>query len=141
MAKKLSTQRKGKRAEYEFFIMLLDRGYELFIPLADDNGVDALVRLENGNIIEIQIKSRSPGVVNPNLFADLNYKPGRSKYWFVFHNWKDDADTWWLLSRKDFESKAKEDKEGKYSITLNPKNKTLDQYKLTCKRWKEFALQ
>ena len=42
--------------------------------------------------------------------ADINYTKGRGSYWFTFRTWKDNKDTWWLLSAKEFENTAHPEK-------------------------------
>lgn len=52
-----TSQQKGKRAEFLVFGELLRLGYELYLPVIDNIGVDALVRRKDDTFSEIQIKS------------------------------------------------------------------------------------
>ena len=53
---KLSSIRKGAIGEMRVIIDLLLRGYDVYVPVIDDNGVDLLV-VNNGNIKKVQCKS------------------------------------------------------------------------------------
>jgi hypothetical protein len=140
-SKERSTQNKGKAVEHLFFSMLLKKGYNIYTPLVDAQGVDAIVQLPNGKYIEIQIKSREPDAKKSYNFANISYIPNRPNYWFAFLTWKDDIHTWWLLNGKDFETHACLETKGTWSITLNTENETLNHFKLNCDRWNEFELQ
>jgi len=52
----VNSQQKGKRGEFFVFGELIKNGFDLYLPVIDV-GVDAIVRLENGKYIEIQVKS------------------------------------------------------------------------------------
>jgi hypothetical protein len=52
----ISTQQKGKQAEFFVFGELMRRGFDLYLPVID-TGIDALIRLPDGMCQEIQVKS------------------------------------------------------------------------------------
>ena len=54
-------QSHGKRAEFFVFGELLKRGLVPYVPLVDVEGVDAIVRTSQGNLLDIQIKSAGIG--------------------------------------------------------------------------------
>lgn len=61
----------GKRIEYSIIAEMLKEGMDVYVPLVDDNGIDAVVRKPDGSFVEVQIKARS-AEVNPGdevLFA------------------------------------------------------------------------
>ena len=61
----------GKRIEYSIIAEMLKDGMDVYVPLVDDNGIDAVVRKSDGSFVEVQIKARS-AEVNPGdeaLFA------------------------------------------------------------------------
>lgn len=48
--------------EYNIIGKMLMEGLDVYIPLVDDHGVDAIIKKEDGTFIEIQIKARSSEV-------------------------------------------------------------------------------
>ena len=52
----------GKRMEYWIAGLMLKEGIDAYMPLIDDNGIDAVVRRPNGTFVEVQIKARSNDV-------------------------------------------------------------------------------
>ena len=114
----------GAAAEHYIISKMLLNGLDVYTPVVDDHGVDLLIRLNNGKIIEIQIKSRSCNV-NPSqaaLFAAISHTP-HNNYYFVFYSQMLDAI--WLLSSADFVREASQNKKGKnkdkYTINLAAK--------------------
>ena len=53
----------GKRIEYSIIGEMLKEGLDVYTPMVDDMGIDAIVRKSNGKFLEIQIKARSHDVV------------------------------------------------------------------------------
>lgn len=45
--------------EFHVLGLMLKQGLEVYIPLVDDFGIDAVLRKPDGTFIEIQIKARS----------------------------------------------------------------------------------
>ena len=56
MGKGISTQDKGKYAEFLVFAELIGRGADVYTPTVD-TGIDAVVRRKNGSYTEVQIKA------------------------------------------------------------------------------------
>ena len=56
----MTTTHKGKRAEFLVFSELLRKEADVYVPLADI-GIDAIIRKQDGKIIEIQVKSTEQG--------------------------------------------------------------------------------
>ena len=46
----------GKRMEYSLVRKMLMEGLDVYLPLVDDHGVDAVIKKEDGTFIEVQIK-------------------------------------------------------------------------------------
>ena len=138
MEEKPSNQRKGKSSEHLFFSMLLEQGLEVYAPLADDSGVDALARLSDGTFAEIQIKSRSPGAKHPALFADIAYESGRPGYWFAFRAWDGETDAWYLLNGEEFERVARREGKGTWALNIGANRETLAHCALGPERWDKF---
>lgn len=91
----------GKRMEYNIIGKMLMEGLDVYIPLVDDHGVDAIIKKEDGTFIEIQIKARSSEVKlgDAALFAALEHEK-RKNYYFVFYSER--LNTTWILSSEEF---------------------------------------
>ena len=50
----------GKRMEYRIIGDMLMEGLDVYVPLVDDHGVDAVIKKADGTFIEIQIKAGLP---------------------------------------------------------------------------------
>ncbi len=115
----------GKRMEYYLVGLMLKDGLDIYMPLVDDDAIDAVVKKPDGNYVEIQIKARSKNVVfgDAALFAALSHKY-RPNYWFVFYSER--MDKTWILSSKEFIKESNQNKKGKNvgkrSIWFNGKN-------------------
>ena len=74
----------GKRMEYYVMGRMLNEGIDIYVPLIDDNGIDAVVRKKDGTFIELQIKARSEDVVfgDAALFAAITHEH-RENYFFA----------------------------------------------------------
>jgi hypothetical protein len=113
----------GKRIEYWIIGLLLKDGFDVFIPLVDDDGIDAIIRHENGRKIDLQIKARSKDVSfgDAALFGPLPHEAVREGYFFLFY--AERMETMWLMSSQDFIAQSVSNKNGKHvgkrSIWLN----------------------
>lgn len=87
-------------------------GLDVYIPLVDDHGVDAIIKKEDGTFIEIQIKARSSEVRlgDAALFAAIEHEK-RKNYYFVFYSERLDAT--WILSSEEFLNECVTNKNGK----------------------------
>ncbi|HKB44733.1 MAG TPA: hypothetical protein VKC90_10090 [Chitinophagaceae bacterium] len=47
----------GKRMEFFVISKMLEQGLDVYIPLVDDFGIDAIVRKGDGSFVELQIKA------------------------------------------------------------------------------------
>jgi hypothetical protein len=128
----------GKRIEYYIVGLMLKEGLDVYLPLVDDDAIDAVVKKPAGSFVEVQIKARSKDnkFGSGAMFAGLTHEY-RPNYWFVFYSER--LDTIWILSSKEFIQEATQMKsgksKGKRTLKLNgrnTKNKTehvLPQYK------------
>lgn len=115
----------GKRIEYYIIGMMLKEGLDVYMPLVDDDAIDAVIKKPDGSFVEVQIKARSKDVIfgDAALFAALkhDYRPN---YWFVFYSER--IDKTWILSSKEFIKESNQNKKGKNigkrSIWFNGKN-------------------
>lgn len=115
----------GKRIEYYIVGLMLKDGLDVYLPLVDDDAIDAVVKKPDGTFVEVQIKARSKDVVfgDAALFAAMTHEHRRG-YWFVFYSER--IDTIWILSSQEFVREAVQNKSGKNagkrSIWFNGKN-------------------
>lgn len=120
----------GKRMEYWIIGKMLKEGLDVYVPLVDDFGIDAIVRKQDGTFLEVQIKARSSSVKKRDaaLFAAIEHPDLRKNYYFVFYSERMDA--MWIMSSKDLIEKSYQNQKGinvgKRSVWLNGsrKNKT-----------------
>ena len=102
----------GKRMEYYIIGLMLKEGLDVYLPMVDDNAIDAVVKKPDGSFVEIQIKARSKDVVfgDAALFAALthDYRPN---YWFVFYSER--MNKTWIMSSKEFIDESNQNKKGK----------------------------
>ncbi|EPD6977559.1 MULTISPECIES: hypothetical protein [Vibrio] len=116
----------GKRMEYWITGLMLKEGIDVYMPLIDDNGIDAVIRKPDGTFIEIQIKARSKEVTmgDAALFAAITHDL-RDNYYFVFYSER--LEQFWIMSSEDFIKESNQNKTGKNvgkrSIWLNGKRK------------------
>ena len=103
----------GKRIEYWIIGNMLKEGLDVYVPMVDDFGVDAVIRKSNGKFIEVQIKARSKDVVfgDAALFVSIPHDEVRKNYYFVFYSER--MDSMWILSSKEFNKEAVRNKSGK----------------------------
>ena len=115
----------GKRIEYYIIGLMLKEGLDVYMPLVDDDAIDAVIKKPDGSFTEVQIKARSKDVAfgGAALFAALKHEY-RPNYWFVFYSER--MDKTWILSSKEFIKESNQNKKGKNigkrSIWFNGKN-------------------
>jgi len=49
----------GKRQEYVVVAELLKRGFDVYMTLVDDQGIDCVIRIDDQTYIDFQIKARA----------------------------------------------------------------------------------
>lgn len=115
----------GKRIEYYVIGLMLKQGLDVFLPMVDDDAIDAVIKKPDGSFVEVQIKARSKDVLfgDAALFAGLKHEY-RKNYWFVFYSER--IDKTWIISSKEFIENSHQNKNGintgKRSIWMNGKN-------------------
>ena len=116
----------GKRIEYWIIGQMLKEGIDVYVPLVDDDAIDAVIRRSNGSFITVQIKARSKDVIDGDaaLFAAIPHEL-RENYWFIFYSER--MDTIWIMSSEEFIKESVQNKTGKNvgkrSIWFNGKKK------------------
>ena len=115
----------GKRIEFYVIGLMLKQGLDVYLPLVDDDAIDAVVKKPDGSFVEVQIKARSKEVKfgDAGLFAGLKHEY-RKNYWFVFYSER--MEETWILSSKEFIENSDQNKTGinigKRSVWFNGKN-------------------
>jgi hypothetical protein len=102
----------GKRIEYWIIGKMLKEGLDVYVPLVDDDAIDAVIRRPDGLFTTVQIKARSKDVVigDAALFAAIPHEL-RENYWFVFYSER--MDMTWIMTSKEFIEEAVQNKSGK----------------------------
>lgn len=77
----------GKRQEFGAIAELLRRGYDVYVTLVDDQGIDCVVRQGPGRYFDVQVKARSASVTSRNaaFFPQLKIAEPRENYIFVLY--------------------------------------------------------
>lgn len=115
----------GKRIEFYVVGLMLKEGLDVYLPLVDDDAIDAVVKRPDGRFVEVQIKARSKTVAfgHAALFAALTHEP-RDNYWFVFYSAR--MDKIWIMSSAEFIKESRQNKsganKGKRTIHFNGKS-------------------
>jgi hypothetical protein len=115
----------GKRIEYYIIGLMLKEGLDVYLPMVDDDAIDAVIKKPDGSFVEVQIKARSKHVLfgDAALFAAIPHDY-RHNYWFVFYSER--IDKIWILSSREFIKEANQNKNGinigKRSIWFNGKD-------------------
>lgn len=115
----------GKRMEFYVVGLMLKQGLDVYLPLVDDDAIDAVVKRPDGRFVEVQIKARSKTATfgHTGLFAAMTHEI-RANYWFVFYSER--MDTIWIMSSNEFVANSQQNKTGKNSgkrtIWFNGKN-------------------
>jgi len=130
----------GKRMEFYVVGLMLKEGLDVYLPLVDDDAIDAVVKRPDGSFVEVQIKARSKRVAfgDAALFAALPHEY-RKGYWFVFYSER--METMWIMSSREFVEQSNQNKSGKNvgkrSIWLNGK-RTKDKTEHVKPRFERF---
>lgn len=123
----------GKRQEYVVVAELLKRGLDVYMTLVDDQGIDCIIRIDEKNYIDIQIKARSKNAKQWNFFAAMTIEP-KNNYFFIFY--LESNNSFWVIPSHDVVKYAVTNKTGKnagkHSLTL-PKSETSGKAKLFAK--------
>jgi hypothetical protein len=116
----------GKRIEYYVIGLMLKDGLDVYLPMVDDDAIDAVVKKPDGSFVEVQIKARSKHVSfgGAALFSAITHEH-RPNYWFVFYSER--LGTTWILSSEEFIRESVQNKNGKNigkrAIWFNGKSK------------------
>jgi len=130
----------GKRIEYYIVGLMLKEGLDVYLPVVDDDAIDAVVKKPDGGFVEVQIKASSRAVAfgDAASFGAITHEY-RPNYWFIFYSER--MDKIWILSSKEFIRESKQNKKGKHvgqrSICFNGK-KTKDKTEHVKPQFKKY---
>jgi len=119
----------GKRMEYWLIGKMLKEGIDVYVPLVDDDAIDAVIRRTDGSFTTLQIKARSKDVKfgDAALFAAISHEL-RDNYWFVFYSER--MKMMWIMTSEEFVISSVKNKtgknKGKRSIWFNGRKKDKD---------------
>lgn len=117
----------GKRIEYWIIGRMLKEGLDVYVPLVDDDAVDAVVRRDDGSFITVQIKARSLEAKEGTAatFSAISHEEIRANYWFIFYSER--MDIMLILSSEEFIKEANQNingkNKGKRSIWFNSRRR------------------
>jgi hypothetical protein len=102
----------GKRIEYWIIGRMLKEGLDLYLPLVDDDAIDAVIRRPDRKFVTVQIKARSNDVIEGDaaLFAAIPHEI-RENYWWVFYSER--MDMTWIMTSQEFVKASVQNKTGK----------------------------
>jgi hypothetical protein len=107
----------GRRMEFWIIGEMLRQGLDVYRPLVDDKGIDAIVRRPNGTYAEVQIKARTKDIApeQAGLFAGIRCEPNPA-YWFIFHSAHiGENGKIWLMTAAEFMEYASRQTQGKHA--------------------------
>lgn len=70
----------GKYCEHLVFAELLKRGFDTYLPIVDDKGVDCIIRNNDGTHFDVQIKGRKE-----TWIFTFGHVEARSNYFFILY--------------------------------------------------------
>ena len=128
----------GKRIEYWIIGRMLKEGLDVYLPLVDDDAIDAVIRRPDQTFTTVQIKARSRDCIigDAGLFSAIPHEL-RDNYWFVFYSER--MDQMWIMTSAEFIANSHQNKEGKNKgkrgIWFNgrKKNKLTGEISVHCK--------
>ncbi|MDG6908615.1 MAG: hypothetical protein JRN20_22845 [Nitrososphaerota archaeon] len=117
----------GKRQEYVAIAKLLEKGYDVYQTLVDDQGIDCIVRKivkKEPRYIDVQIKARSSDCkpYDAGRFAAMKIETPRKNYLFMFYAAQ--LGDYWIIPSLDLVNRlASRNKRGanvgKYHVLLS----------------------
>ena len=102
----------GRRQEYIAAAELLRRGFDVYMTLVDDQGIDCVIRLDGNRYIDLQIKARSKSAQQGSFFAAMKIT-ARKNLWYMF--FAETLGHYWLLPSTDVVALGHQNKNGKHA--------------------------
>jgi hypothetical protein len=113
----------GKWIEFWVISRMLKENMRVYLPVLDDDAIDAIVKREDGTTALVQIKAASKTVKFGDAagFAAIRQEKVRKDYWFVFYS--EGLDKMWIMTSEEFTHVASRNMTGKnigdWSIWFN----------------------
>ena len=98
----------GKRQEFKTIAKLIEKGFDVYSTIIDDQGIDCIIRISSKRYLDIQLKARS---IDKCMLKDRGYFPQlsivepRDNYFFILYS--EQADSYWVLPSNDIVNMAK----------------------------------
>ncbi len=126
------TKAFGKGVEHLIMAKLMKEGFDVYLTLIDDIGIDCIIRLSKTRYLDIQIKASSKDATQPYNFGGIAVKNIRDNYFFIFY--VEPADKFWVIPSLDFPKLfGKTTKEGIHKGKFN-----VNMPRLKGKKYKQF---
>ena len=106
----------GKKGEYQIITKLMSEGFMVYTPVLDIDGVDCIIKNEQGRLIELQIKTRTKGDSYNKEFI-IKRKLNPNKDFFICCYFIDTNEIWFIPSFK-FQKLSKKEN-GNTSLMMN----------------------
>lgn len=112
----------GRRQEYIAIAKLLQHGFDVYMPLVDDQQIDCVIRRDDHDYLDVQIKAKSRDckLEHAGLFSAMVIPCPREKYFFLFYS--EHINTYWVFPSQQLVEVASQNRsgknKGKYSINL-----------------------
>jgi len=111
----------GKGGEYHVIGRLLEKKLEVYTPVADVGGIDAMIRLPSGETKEVQVKTRTRTPDRGEVFQVRAEK--RKNFYIVLHI--AETNDFWILPSEVFYKKASKQGKGMQLILTDARKKEL----------------
>ncbi|HEY0828669.1 MAG TPA: hypothetical protein VGE40_11275 [Bacilli bacterium] len=103
--------RFGKRSEFIVIAELLRLGFDVYLTLVDDKAIDCVIRLNNQQYVDVQIKARNQDGINWNKFGPLSIEP-RQNYIYIFYT--EFNKIYWVIPSIELVTLCSDGKTGKH---------------------------
>jgi hypothetical protein len=118
--------RFGKGYEYELIGQMVQSGLDCYMPIADDNGIDVVIRKSDGIFIDVQIKAINNK--DAGLFTSIVIPKNTKNFYILFYD--GGLNKRWILSKDELIKygcqNSKGIDKGKFNIGLaTKKNKDI----------------
>jgi hypothetical protein len=103
----------GKRQEFAAISKLLQLGFDVYLPLVDDQQIDCIIRRSNGDYLDVQIKARSEkcSPLDAGRFSAMVIPNPRTNYYFIFYSER--INQYWIIPSLKLIELASRNKAGK----------------------------
>ena len=107
----------GKRGEYMVIGKLLEKGFTVYTPVADVEGIDCIIRNEKKRLIQIQVKTRNENGEDGRFFTIKDFKPDSD---FFICCYLIDTDELWVIPSYSFYKLSRLDEnKGTRTLAMN----------------------